>query len=253
MELKYQQRWSVKITDKIVPEIKEWQSRPLEKIYPFIFMDALHYKVKDERKVINKAIYVVIGINIEGMKEIFGIWIGESKSSKFWLGVLNDLRNRGIEEVLLFCCVDGLTGIKEAIQAVYPSADIQRCIIHQLRNSFKYVSYMHLKKFSRDFKNVYQAINEEQALKEFDEIKKKWEKQYPHAIKSWEINWNILNSFYKFPQEVRKIIYTTNIIEGVHRQFRKVTKSKSVFPSDKALENLFFSCKEYIKEMDEKI
>ncbi|MEZ0537311.1 IS256 family transposase, partial [Caldicellulosiruptoraceae bacterium PP1] len=215
------------------------KSRPLEKIYPFIFMDAIHYKVKDEGKVINKASYVVIGVNIEGMKEILGIWIGESESSKFWLGVLNDLRNRGIEEVLLFC-VDGLTGIKEAIQAVYPSADIQRCIIHQLRNSFKYVSYKHLKEFSKDFKNVYQAINEEQALKEFEEIKKKWEKQYPQAIKSWETNWDILSSFYKFPQEVRKIIYTTNIIEGVHRQFRKVTKSKSVFPSDEALEKMLY-------------
>jgi len=228
-----------KITEKIIPEIREWQNRPLEKIYPFIFMDAIHYKIKDEGRIVNKAAYVVLGINIEGYKDVLGIWIGESESSKFWLGVLNDLKTRGVEEVLLFC-VDGLTGLKEAIEAVFPKSDIQRCIIHQLRNSFKYVSYKHIKEFSKDFKKVYQATNEEEALENFYQVKEKWGKQYPYAFRSWESNWDSLTSFFKFPPEIRKIIYTTNIIEGVHRQFRKVTKEKSVFPNDTALEKMLY-------------
>ena len=228
-----------KITEKIIPEIREWQNRPLEKIYPFIFMDAIHYKIKDKGKIVNKAAYVVLGINIEGYKDVLGIWIGESESSKFWLGVLNDLKTRGVEEVLLFC-VDGLAGLKEAIEAVFPKSDIQRCIIHQLRNSFKYVSYKHIKEFSRDFKKVYQATNEEEAFENFCQIKEKWGKQYPYAFRSWESNWDLLTSFFKFPPEIRRIIYTTNIIEGVHRQFRKVTKSKSVFPNDIALEKMLY-------------
>ena len=228
-----------KITERIVPEIKEWQSRPLEKIYPFVFMDAIHYKVRTDGHIINRAAYVVLGVTIEGTKDILGIWIGENESARFWLGVLNELKNRGVEDVLIFS-VDGLTGIKEAIQAAFPNSEIQRCIIHQLRNCFKYVSYKHLKEFSKDFKPVYQAANEEIARDEFEKLKSKWQNTYPYAIKSWENNWDVLSPFYKFPNEVRKIMYTTNIIEGFHRQLRKVTKSKTIFPSDEALEKMLY-------------
>jgi putative transposase len=237
-----------RITDRIIPEIKEWQQRPLEPIYTFCFMDAIHYKVRDEGRICNRAAYVVIGVNVEGYKDILGIWIGENESSKFWLGVMNDLKNRGVQDVMLFC-VDGLTGLKEAINAAFPMAEIQRCIIHQLRNSFKYVSCKDIKAFSNDFKNVYKAINEEVALEKFYELKEKWGKSYPFAIRSWENNWDVLSPFYKFPEEIRKIIYTTNVIEGLHRQYRKVTKSKTMFPSDDSLEKmLYMASKNLIKK-----
>lgn len=228
-----------KITERVMPEIKEWQSRPLDAIYPFIFLDAIHYKIREDGHILNRAAYVVLGVDIDGNKDILGIWIGENESSKFWLGVLNELKNRGVEDVLLFC-VDGLTGLKEAIEAAFPKSEIQRCIIHQLRNSFKYVSYKDLKAFSKDFRQVYTAASEEIAMEKLYEVKEKWEKQYPFAIRSWENNWDVLSPFYKFPDEVRKIIYTTNIIEGLHRQFRKVTKSKTMFPSDQSLEKMLY-------------
>ncbi len=228
-----------KITERLLPEIREWQNRPLEPIYSFVFLDAIHYKIREDGHVLNRAAYVVIGIDIDGNKDILGIWIGENESSKFWLGVLNELKTRGVEEILLFS-VDGLTGIKEAIAAVYPNAMIQRCIIHQLRNSFKYVSYKNIKEFSKDFKSVYTAVSEEEALENLYKLKEKWGKQYPYAFRSWESNWEVLSSFFKFPPEIRKIIYTTNIIEGLHRQFRKVTKTKTVFPSDTSLEKMLY-------------
>lgn len=228
-----------KITERIIPEIKEWQNRPLDHIYPFVFMDAVHYKIREDGRILNRAAYVVLGINIEGNKDILGIWIGDNESSKFWLGILNELRNRGVKDVLMFC-VDGLTGLTEAIGAVYPKSEVQRCIIHQLRNSFKYVSYKDLKEFSNDFKSVYTAVSEEEAIDNLCNIKNKWGKQYPYAFRSWENNWDVLSPFFKFPDEVRKIIYTTNIIEGLNRQFRKVTKTKSVFPSDTSLEKMLY-------------
>jgi putative transposase len=228
-----------KITERLIPEIREWQNRPLEPIYTFVFLDAIHYKIREDGHVLNRAAYVVIGIDKDGSKDILGIWIGENESSKFWLGVLNELKTRGVEEILLFS-VDGLTGIKEAIEAVYPNAMIQRCIIHQLRNSFRYVSYKNLKEFSKDFKSVYTAVNEEEALENLYELKGKWGKQYPYAFRSWESNWEVLSPFFKFPLEIRKIIYTTNIIESLHRQFRKVTKTKTVFPSDTSLEKMLY-------------
>lgn len=236
-----------KITERIVPEIKEWQNRSLDAIYPFVFMDAIHYKVRQDGQIVNKAAYVVLGVNIEGFKDILGIWIGENESSKFWLGVLNELKNRGVMDILVFS-VDGLTGLKEAIQAVYPSSDIQRCIIHQLRNSFKYVSYKDLKEFSKDFKSVYTAINEETALENLYALKDKWGIKYPYAIKSWESNWDVISPFFKFPTEIRKTVYTTNIIEGIHRQFRKVTKSKSIFPSNESLEKMLYLASRNVKE-----
>ncbi|NLG90134.1 MAG: IS256 family transposase [Clostridiaceae bacterium] len=228
-----------KITERLLPEIREWQNRPLEPIYSFVFLDAIHYKIREDGHVLNRAAYVVIGVDIDGNKDILGIWIGENESSKFWLGVLNELKSRGVEEILLFS-VDGLTGLKEAIEAVYPNAMIQRCIIHQLRNSFKYVSYKNIKEFSRDFKSVYTAVNEDEALENLYKLKEKWGKQYPYAFRSWENNWEVICPFFKFPLEIRKIVYTTNIIEGLHRQFRKVTKTKTVFPSDTSLEKMLY-------------
>lgn len=228
-----------KITDGIIPQIKEWQNRPLEPIYPFVFLDAIHYKVREDGQIKNKAAYVVLGVNLEGFKDILGIWIGENESSKFWLGVLNELKNRGLEDVLIFS-VDGLTGLKESIEAAYPKSEIQRCIIHQLRNTFKFVNYTDLKEFARDFKEVYKAVNEDVALDKLGELEEKWGKKYPYAIRSWENNWDILSPFFKYPQEIRTIMYTTNIIEGVHRQFRKVTKTKSVFPTDQSLEKMLY-------------
>ncbi|SDX90583.1 IS256 family transposase [Tepidimicrobium xylanilyticum] len=228
-----------KITDKIIPQINEWKNRPLEPVYPFIFLDAIHYKVREDGQIKNKAAYVVLGVTLDGFKDILGIWIGETESSKFWLGVLNDLKNRGVEDVLIFS-VDGLTGLKEAIQAAYPNAEIQRCIIHQLRNSFKYVSYKDLREFANDFKEVYKAVNEEEGYQKLLDLEEKWGKKYPYAIKSWDMNWDVLSPFFKYPIEIRKIMYTTNIIEGLHRQFRKVTKTKSVFPTDLSLEKMLY-------------
>ena len=228
-----------KITDKIIPQINEWKNRPLEPIYPFIFLDAIHYKVREDGQIKNKAAYVVLGVTLDGFKDILGIWIGETESSKFWLGILNDLKNRGVEDVLIFS-VDGLTGLKEAIQAAYPNSEIQRCIIHQLRNSFKYINYKDLKAFANDFKEVYKAVNEEEGYQKLIELDEKWGKKYPYAIKSWYMNWDVLSPFFKYPIEIRKIMYTTNIIEGVHRQFRKVTKTKSVFPTDLSLEKMLY-------------
>lgn len=205
-------------------------------------------KIREDGHILNRAAYVVLGIDLEGNKDILGIWIGENESSKFWLSVLTELKNRGVEDVLIFS-VDGLTGLKDAIAAAYPKALIQRCIIHQLRNSFKYVSYKDLKAFAKDFKSVYTAVNEESALDKLYSLKDKWGAQYPYAIKNWETNWDVLCPFFQFPEEIRKTIYTTNIIEGLHRQFRKVTKSKTIFPSDTSLEKmLYLSSKNVMKK-----
>ncbi|MTI64982.1 MAG: IS256 family transposase [Firmicutes bacterium] len=228
-----------KITDKIIPEIKQWQNRPLEPLYPFVFMDAIHFSVREDGQIKKKAAYVVLGITLDGFKDILGIWIGESESSKFWLGVLNELKNRGLKDILIFS-VDGLAGFKEAVQAAYPKAEIQRCIIHQLRNSFRYVSYKHRKEFAKDFKAVYKAVNEKSAYENLNNLKEKWGEKYPFALKSWEMNWDVLSPFFKYPEEIRRIMYTTNIIESLHRQFRKVTKTKSVFPHDQSLEKILY-------------
>ena len=228
-----------KITDKILPEIKEWQSRPLEAIYPFVFMDCIHYKVREDGRILSKAAYIILGVTTDGYKDILSITVGANESAKFWLGMLNDLKNRGVKDVLFFC-VDGLAGFKEAIQAVFPEAQIQRCIIHMLRNSFKYVNYNDLKKFSADFKYVYNAPNEAVAKEELERMKEVWGKKYPYAIHNWETNWEDVSSFFQFSEEIRRIMYTTNIIEGLNRQYRKVTKAKSVFPSDTSLEKMLY-------------
>ena len=233
------------ITNKIIPLITEWQNRPLEKTYSFVFMDAIHYKVRDEKQIVIKAAYVVLGVNMDGEKEVLGIWVGTNESSKFWLSVLNDLKNRGMQDVLVFC-VDGLNGFKEAIGAVYPFAKIQRCIIHQIRSSMKYVPYKDKKEFVADLKSVYGSVNEEAALENLQYAKEKWGKKYPYAIKSWEDNWDNLITFFIFPDYIRKIMYTTNAIESLNSQFRKVTKTKLIFPSDESLMMMLYLATEKV-------
>lgn len=228
-----------KITDRILPQVTEWQNRPLENTYPFVFLDAIHYKLRDDHRIVTKAAYVAVGINMDGRKEILGIWVGENESAKYWLGVMNELKSRGVKDIYLFC-VDGLTGFREAINAAYPKAHIQRCIIHQIRSSTRYVSYKDIKAFIADLKLIYTALTEEAALEALQALKKKWVAKYPSGVKSWEENWDILSTFYAYPPEIRKIIYTTNIIEGLHRQFRKVTKTKGVFPHDESLRKMLY-------------
>lgn len=228
-----------KISEKIMPEAQAWQNRALDEVYPFVFMDAIHYKVKEDHRYITKAAYVVLGITMEGVKDILGIWIGEHEGSKFWLGVLNDLKSRGVQKVHLFC-VDGLKGFPEAIAAVYPKAEVQRCIIHQIRYSTRYVSYKDIKELMKDLKEVYQAPNEEEARHNLERFKEKWSKSYPSCVKSWEDNWEILSTYFAYPQEIRKIIYTTNLIEGLHRQFRQITKNKPSFSNDESLRKMLY-------------
>ena len=228
-----------KISEKIMPEVNDWQNRPLDEVYPFVFMDAIHYKVKEDHRYITKAAYVVLGINIEGGKDILGIWIGEHESSKFWLNVLTELKSRGVKDVYLFC-VDGLTGFREAIEAVYPKAGIQRCIIHQIRYSTRFVSYKDIKALMADLKLVYTAVTEDEALNNLIRFKEKWSKSYPSCVKTWEDNWDILSTFFAYPAEIRKIIYTTNIIEGLNRQFRQITKNKPSFTNDESLRKMLY-------------
>ena len=227
------------ITNRILPLVSEWQHRPLEKAYAFIFMDAIHYKVREDKQIIVKAAYVVIGVNMDGEKEVLGIWIGANESSKFWLSVLNDLKNRGVQNVLIFC-VDGLNGFKEAIGATFPFARIQRCIIHQIRSSMKYIPYKDRRAFVADLKGIYRAVNEEVAMDNLLSLKEKWSSKYPNAVKSWEDNWDNLSTFFAFPDNIRKIIYTTNVIESLNSQFRKVTKTKLIFPNDDSLMKILY-------------
>ena len=227
------------ITDKIMPVIRDWQSRPLQEVYAVLFLDAIHYKVRQEGQIVNKAAYMIIGIDLDGQKDVLGMWIGESESAKFWLNILNELKNRGVKDILI-TSVDNLSGFSEAISACFPQTQIQKGIVHQIRNSTRYVSYQDLKKFTTDLKPIYKAISEEKALEELDRFEEKWGKKYPLAIKSWRSNWPELATFFRYPAEIRKIIYTTNIIESYHRQLRKVTKPKSVFPTDDSLLKILY-------------
>lgn len=228
-----------RITDKIIPVVKEWQQRPLEEIYAVVFMDAIHYHVRSEGQIVKKAVYIAIGINMSGIKEVIGMWIGENESAKYWLSILNGLKNRGVEDILI-ACVDGLTGFDNAIEAVYPKTEIQQCIIHQIRNSTKYVSYKDIKALMADLKRVYAAVDEETALYELEVFEEKWGSKYPKIAQSWKANWARLCTYFKYPPEVRTLIYTTNAIEGFNRQLRKVTKSKSVFPTDDSLLKMLY-------------
>ena len=228
-----------RITDKILPIAREWQQHPLEAIYAVVFMDAIHYHVRSEGRIIKKAVYIAIGINLDGRKDVLGMWVGENESAKFWATVLNGLKNRGVEDIFI-ACTDNLTGFSSAIEAVFPKTEIQNCIIHQLRNSSKYVSYKDLKALMADLKAVYAAVDEETALNALDIFAEHWDKKYPKISQSWRDNWANLSTYFKFPQEVRRLIYTTNAIEGFNRQLRKVTKSKSVFPTDDSLLKMLY-------------
>lgn len=228
-----------RITDKILPVVREWQSRPLEDIYAVVFMDAIHFHVRSEGRIIKKAVYIAIGINMDGLKEVLGMWVGENESAKFWLSVMNGLKNRGVEDILI-ACVDGLTGFPAAIEAVYPQTEIQQCIIHQIRNTTRFVSYKDIKALMADLKKVYAAVDEQTALTELDNFDDKWGNKYPKIAISWRNNWANLSTYFKYPQEVRTLIYTTNTIEGFNRQLRKVTKNKGVFPTDDSLIKMLY-------------
>lgn len=222
------------ITDKVLPEAREWQKRKLDKVYPIVFIDATHFNVRTNGVVTKKAVYVLLAINKEDKKEVIGIYVGENESAKIWAGILNDLRNRGVEDILIICS-DGLTGITEAIDATYPNADYQRCIVHQIRNSMKFVPYKDRKELSNDLKAVYTTSNEELGYQELIRLDEKWSKKYPTAIKNWVDNWNKLNTFFKFPPELRKIMYTTNAIESLNSRYKALNKKRTVFPTDDAL------------------
>ena len=228
-----------RITDKVLPEAREWQQRPLESVYAVLFMDAIHYHVRSEGQIVKKAVYIAIGIDLSGRKDVLGMWVGESESAKYWATVLNSLRNRGVEDVFI-ACTDNLTGFANAIEAVFPKADIQNCIIHQLRNSSKYVSYKDLKALMADLKKVYAAVDEPSAEEALEAFSARWDKKYPKISASWRENWPNLSTYFKFPEELRRLIYTTNAIEGFNRQLRKVTKAKAVFPTDDSLLKMLY-------------
>lgn len=234
-----------KITERILIRVKEWQARPLERLYPILYFDAIHFKVREEGKVITKAAYTALGVDLRGHKDLLGIWIGDSESATFWLSVLTEIRNRGVEDILI-TCVDGLKGFPEAIASMFPKTEIQVCIIHQIRNSLRYVNWNDRKPFMRDLKLVYQAATLEAADSGLVKLEEKWGEKYALVVKSWQRNSPNLSTYFKYPEEIRRIIYTTNIVEGLHRQLRKVTKTKSLFPNEDALRKLLFMVYENI-------
>ncbi|MBF4353584.1 IS256 family transposase, partial [Vibrio anguillarum] len=228
------------VTDRLIPELKEWQQRPLDALYPFVWLDAIHYKIKEDGRYVSKAIYTILGLDVEGKKELLGLYLSESEGANYWLSVLTDLYNRGVEDILI-ACVDGLTGFPEAIATIYPDTEVQQCIIHQIRNSMKYVASKHQKAFMADLKPVYRAVSKEAAEMELDRLEAKWGQQYPIVIRSWRNKWANLSVYFKYPEYVRKAIYTTNAIEAVHRQFRKLTKTKGGFPNENSLLKLLYA------------
>ena len=227
------------ITDKILPIAKEWQQRPLEAAYAVVFLDAIHYHVRSEGQIVKKAVYIALGINLDGKKDVLGMWVGENESAKYWTTVLNGLKNRGVEDIFI-ACTDNLTGFSAAIGSVFPKTEIQNCIIHQLRNSSKYVSYKDIKALMADLRSVYAAVDEPAALDTLDAFSTKWDTKYPKISRSWRENWANLSTYFKYLQEVRRLIYTTNSIEGFNRQLRKVTKTRSVFPTDDSLFKMLY-------------
>lgn len=235
------------ITDKIIPKALEWQNRPLNSVYPLVFIDCVHFNVKNENMVAKKAAYVVLGVNEDGYKEILGIYVGENETAKFWLSVLTDLKNRGIQDILIICS-DGLSGIKNAIESAYPNSVQQRCIVHLIRNSCKYLSYKDRREFCSDLRKVYTASNQDNALKKLDECKKKWDSKYPYAFKAWEDNWNEVCNMFNYIPELRKVMYTTNAIESLNSAFRKFTKIRTVFPTDESLFKSLYLAQEKITD-----
>jgi len=228
-----------RVTDKILPVVREWQTRPLESMYAVVFMDAIHFHVRSEGQIVKKAVYIAIGIDMNGKKDVLGMWVGENESAKFWATILNGLKARGVEDILIMC-IDGLTGFVNAIEATYPKAEVQHCIIHQIRNTTRFVSYKDIKELMRDLKQVYGAVDEKAATYALEEFVEKWGGKYPKIGQSWKSNWASLSTYFKYPKEIRTLIYTTNTIEGFNRQLRKVTKSKSVFPTDDSLLKMLY-------------
>jgi len=227
------------ITDRIIPLIRDWQSRPLERLYPIIWMDAMHFKIRVEGQVKTKALYTVLGVNMEGQKEVLGLYQGENESASFWLQVLSDLKQRGVEDILL-ASIDNLRGFAEAIENIFPLAEVQLCVIHQIRNSLKYVTWKSQRDFMLDLKEVYKASTKEVAEHKLDLLEEKWGKQYPTVIKSWRTNWERLSNYFKYPEPIRRLVYTTNTVEGYHRVVRKVTKTKGAFTSETAALKLIY-------------
>lgn len=237
-----------KITDKVMDSAAEWQNRMLDPIYPIVYMDAVHFKVKDEHRIVSKAAYICMGIDMKGYKDILGIWIGEAEGAKFWLSVCNDLSNRGVKDILI-ACMDGLKGLPDAIKAVFPNVCIQTCIVHQIRNSTKYISWKDRREFLKDLKLVYRADTQEIALAQLEELKNKWSKNYGAVIDSWYENWDKLSTYFNFTKEIRKMIYTTNTLEGFNRQLRKFTKTRTVFPTDDSLrKSLYLATEQVMKK-----
>jgi transposase-like protein len=228
-----------RITETILEQAKEWQARPLETVYPFLFLDAVHYSVRTNGKVVKRAAYVILGINLEGKKDVIGIYIGENETSKFWLQVLTDMKSRGVKDVLI-SSIDGLPGFSDAIKTVFPKAEVQRCIVHQIRNTLGNVPWKDRKSLAQDLKAIYNAPTEEQGFIELERIEEKWGNKYIYALKSWRNNWSELSTFFKYTPEIRKIMYTTNIVESLHMQLRKVSKTKTVFPTDDSLVKILY-------------
>ncbi|SER86107.1 Transposase (or an inactivated derivative) [Nitrosomonas sp. Nm51] len=227
------------VTGKLIPELREWQQRPLDSHYPFVWLDAIHFKVREDGRYVSKAVYSVLGVNIEGKKEILGLYLSESEGARFWLSVLTDLNNRGVQDILI-AAIDGLTGFPEAINSIFPNTGIQLCIIHQIRNTMKYVASKNHKALMADLKRVYKAQTKEAAESALDTLEAKWGKQCPITIKSWRSKWDNLSVFFKYPEPIRRVMYTTNAIEAVHRQFRKLTKTKGGFPNENSLLKLLY-------------
>lgn len=228
-----------KVTDEVMEEVVSWRNRPLESVYPIVFMDALVIKCREDKRVIKKAVYLALGITLEGKKEILGMWCSENEGSKFWLQCLTELKNRGVQDILI-ACVDGLSGFPEAIEAVYSKTDVQLCIVHMVRNSLKYVSYKHRKEVAADLKQIYRSATEEKALVALEEFATKWDKKYPTISKSWYQKWDKLNLIFDFPEDIRKVIYTTNAIESVNMGIRKVIKNKRVFPTEDSMFKMLY-------------
>jgi len=237
-----------RITDKIMPAVAEWQSRELEAIYPIVFLDGIVFKVRKDARVINKCVYSVLGVRLDGRKDILGIWISENESASFWLSVCNELKNRGVQDILI-ACHDNLSGFSEAIATVFPKVEQQLCVIHQIRNSTKYVPYKDIKEVMAGLKKVYGAPTLDDAEYRLEEFREAWVKKYPQILKSWDANWAELSTYFKYPEEVRRLIYTTNAVEGFHRMLRKYTKTKTVYPSDDAVKkSVFLSVQEITKK-----
>ena len=222
------------ITDRLLPQIEDWQKRPLDEVYPIVFIDAVHFSVRDNGQIRKLAAYVILSVSMTGHKEVLSIHIGENESAKYWLGVLNELKNRGVKDILVICA-DGLTGMKEAVSAAFPQTELQRCIVHQVRNTLKYVGEKNKKEYANDLKTIYHAPSEDAALEALDRVTEKWEDDYPNAMKSWYKNWDVISPIFKFSSDVRKVIYTTNAIESLNSGYRRLNKQRSVFPSDTAL------------------